>query len=972
MTAPGLVLEGGDSGRPLYVAGDSAASLMIERVTAENPMERMPADGAPLSAEQIATLRAWIDSGASWGAAATATEAYAPTHWAYQPPVQEAPPPVPFGDWVRNPIDVFVAARMEAAGLAPSPEADKATLLRRVWLDLTGLPPTPEAIADFLADTRPDAYERVVRSLLDSPHYGEKQALHWLDAARYADTNGFEKDRPRSIWPYRDWVIAAFNADMPFDRFVTAQIAGDLLPGATEADHVATGFLRNSMWNEEGGIDVEEFRYEAMVDRTNAVSTVFLGLTMECAQCHTHKYDDLTQREYFQLFAFLNNTDDVEMTLHDPDVAARRAVLEEEIASVIQGLPSRFPAGPAGEAPEDHVETAFRAWLDAQSADAVSWSTAIPLTMHSENRATLTALDDDSIRVSGDWPNTDTYRLEFRTELERITAIRIEAMPDPTLPGGGPGRGVIMGDDGDFLLSRISGETAPWYGDGEAVPLQFGEATESFAGENRAAALALDGQRDTGWGIQGRTGETHWAVFELAEAAEHAGGMTLRLTVDQFFIHQHTLGRFRVWVTDADGPVEAGPLPPALEAIAARPTAERDGDDLAKLRTHFLLTAPELEEEREHIAELKEALPEFPKTLVVQERETPRVTPIYHRGEYLEARDAVQPGVPAVLHPFPEHYPPTRLSFARWLTDAENPLIARVTMNRLWQQYFGKGIVASAEDFGVRGDAPTHPELLDWLAVEFVRRGWRMKEMAEMMVTSATYRQTSVVTPQHEEADPTNDWLARAPRFRVDGELVRDIALASSGALHPVVGGPSIFPPIPDGVLSLTFGGGGDWPESQGAERYRRGLYVHWKRTAPFPGLAVFDAPAGDVACVRRIRSNTPLQALTLLNDQVFLEASGVLARRVLHEGGTTTAQRLRHLFRLTLGRAPHPEERQRMGAFLEAQLARYEADPDSAQALIAATAAKGDESPFPAAETAAWTLLSRAVLNLDETMTRR
>lgn len=971
MTSPALALEGGDSLRSLYVPGKSDASFLIERVTAENPVDRMPPVGPGLSADEIATLRAWIDGGASWGDTTGLVVMAPPRHWAYQPPVQRELPEHPFSEWAQNPIDAFVAAKFVDLGLEPSPRADRATLLRRLYLDLTGLPPTPEELVAFLEDDAPDAYDRVVETLLASPHFGEKQALDWLDGARYADTNGYEKDRPRSIWPYRDWVIAAYNNGMAFDRFVRAQIAGDLFPGATAADHVATGFLRNSMWNEEGGVDVEEFRYEALVDRTNTVSTVFLGLTMECAQCHTHKYDDLTQREYFQLFSFLNSTDDIEMALHDENIARERAKIAAQADRIEERLARDFPAGPNGEESADHLEQRLEEWLQAQESMARDWSVARPIAMHSENRATLNALEDGSILVSGDWPNTDRYDIEVFTPLNRITAIRIEAMPDPSLPGGGPGRGIIMSDDGDFLLSEIGGEALPWRGDGATVPLFFTGASESFAAEGRAAALALDGKLDTGWSIKGRSGENHWAVFDLAEAVGHEGGTRLRLSIDQFYVHQHTLGRFRIWVTNATDDLVAHELAPELEAIAAVPAALRSASDTEALRRHFLQTAPELEEQHKKLAALRKRMPDFPKSLVVRERMEPRQTPIYHRGEYLSPKGAVEPGVPAVLHPYPEHLPPTRLGFAQWLTAPENPLLARVIVNRLWQQYFGKGIVASAEDFGVRGDVPTHPEMLDWLAVEFMARGWHIKDVVRLIVHSATYQQDSRVRPGDLEKDPQNDWLARAPRFRVGAEVVRDIALASSGMIHRPVGGPSIYPPIPDGVLNLTFGGGGDWPETTGADRYRRGLYVYWKRTAPFPGLTVFDAPAGDVACVRRTRSNTPLQALTLLNDQVFLEAAQGLARRVLQEAGPDDAARLRYLYMRSVARPPRPEEATAMTAFLNEQRERYGSNDAGTTALLEA-ANLGDDYPAAKAELAAWTLLARAILNLDETITRR
>ncbi|MBI3117276.1 MAG: DUF1549 domain-containing protein, partial [Candidatus Hydrogenedentes bacterium] len=864
-------LQGGDSGEPLYLAAQPDQSLLIRRVTAADPEKRMPFHAPPLAAEEVALLKSWIQSGTSWGVAA-APVPQAPHHWAFQPLAVPTPPSVQDAAWPRHPLDQFILARLEREGLRPGPEADRCTLIRRLSLDLTGLPPAPEEIIAFLADDRPDAYERLVERLLDSSHYGERWALAWLDAARYADTNGFEKDRARSIWPYRDWVIQAFNENLPYDRFVVEQLAGDLLPNATQEQRVATGFLRNSMLNEEGGVDAEEFRYEAMVDRVNTTSTVFLGLTLACAQCHTHKYDPLTQREYYQFMAFLNNTDDVVLPVKDAERERQRAEVEARIATLEGGLESNFPpddylvetvaqvpvlaraasgavlqiaeggglTAPDNPAEKDTYElrlkpspheiiglklqlrsspptpsipgtpilsevrlarcktgsaqtetvplaraeatfseekfeaaraidgkpdtgwgvggvppelpdlsatiwlkqpllldaeeqlqimleqqagekrllTAFQVslvtrhlpespapietrrqeylarklkeWGERERPNAHHWTVLNAVEHRSKNHATFVKQEDGSLLVRGDIPNTDTYELGFHTDLPRITAIRLEALPDPSLPGGGPGRGVIMTPhEGDFLLSEIAATIAPWDAPDQAQPITLQNATQEYAAKGREAALSLDGKLDTGWSVSGGEGEAHHAVFELAAPAGFPKGTLVRLKLDQYYVHQHTLGRLRVSATADALPIQACSAPAEVEEALAAPPDARTPAQALVLKRHFLRVAPELAYEHDKIADLRVQVPQFPISLVLEEREDVRTTHVQHRGEFLQPREPVEPGVPAVLHPFPDNIPKNRLTFARWLVAKENPLLARVTVNRLWQAFFG-------------------------------------------------------------------------------------------------------------------------------------------------------------------------------------------------------------------------------------------------------------------------------------------
>ncbi|MCC6143540.1 MAG: DUF1553 domain-containing protein, partial [Candidatus Hydrogenedentes bacterium] len=594
------------------------------------------------------------------------------------------------------------------------------------------------------------------------------------------------------------------------------------------------------------------------------------------------------------------------------------------------------------------------------------WHALNPVAYSSKNQVTFERQPDRSLLVRGNKPNTDTYTIDYYCDVPEVSAIRIEALPDPSLPAGGPGRGVIM-SDGDFLLSEIRAEVAPWDNPEALSPATLQAASHSFAGPGRSAEQALDGKVDTGWGIQGRAGEAHAAVFNLAEPIRHEGATLLRLTLDQYYVHEHILGRFRISVASSGESISATAVPADLEQVLLKAPDALTTEETAALKAHFLAHAPELAAKHEEIAKLKATMPAMPASLVLEERMNARTTRVHHRGEYLEPREAVDPGVPEVLHPLPEAGPRNRLTLARWLVDDRNPLLARVTMNRLWQQFFGRGIVASVDDFGTRGDLPSHPDLLDWLAVEFQRRGWSLKDMVRLIVTSATYRQDSAATPALLEADPANELLTRGPRFRLPAELVRDTALAAGGLLNDAIGGPSVYPPMPPGFLSLSYGGV-SWPTSEGPDRHRRGIYTYVKRTLPYPTTAVFDAPARDSTCVRRIQSNTPLQALTLLNDAVFLEAAQAMARRLLDRQDWNNDQRIAHAFLLAVGRPPDQHETEWVRAYHARQLARFQlGEADPVKVLEGADPAVTEKD----SALAAWTLVCRALLNLDETITK-
>jgi hypothetical protein len=953
-------LKAGRSGEPALVPGNPGASEAIRRILSTEPDDMMPPPRAknPLGDRERDLLRRWVEQGAEYQ-----------VHWAFVPPRQGPLPTVKDAAWPRNPIDHFVLARLEKEGLRPSPPADPYTLVRRLYLDLIGLPPTPEEADAFVRDPRPDAYERLVDRLLASPHYGERWARRWLDLARYADTNGYEKDRVRSIWPYREWVIKALNADMPFDRFTIEQIAGDMLPNATPEQRIATGFHRNTMTNEEGGIDVEEFRFHALVDRIGTTGTVWLGLTLGCCQCHSHKYDPFSQHEYYGLFALLNNADEPEMNVPDEAVRDKRAEIEAKIAAIRADLENRFPlpAGVKSDGPElrrKHLEERLAAWQEEAAKKAGRWVPLRPGKVVSKKHATMTVLDDDSVHVSGDWPNNDTYVVEVPASPAGITALRLEVLPDPSLPEGGPGRAPLF-QVGDFLLSEFQAAAVPAKGGAER-PLRFVSASHSHAKKDTSAALALDGKLDSGWSILGRPGEAHRAVFVLEKPAAEPRGTKLVVTLEQQGIHQMTIGRFRLWATTDVKPAAALDMPCEVEAALAVPAEKRTAAQRRLLRQHFLQTAPELAAAHKEMAELRKGLPRYPSTLVMQERrpEHARVTYFRQRGEFLKPTEPVAPGVPEVLHPLPRDVPAKRLALARWLVDGQNPLVGRVTMNRHWQAVFGQGIVRTTEDFGTRGEAPTHPDLLDWLAVELPRRGWSVKAMHRLIVTSATYRQSSVVTPDLLRRDPQNKLLARGPRLRVEAEMVRDITLRVSGLLSAKLGGPSVFPPQPEGSNERSYGGF-QWQTSTGPDRYRRGLYTFLKRTSPYAMFGLFDAPSGEACVPRRDRSNTALQALTMLNDQVVLEAARTLAASTR---GDTPERRVTEMFRRCVTRRPSAEELHEIVAFYE-----KEREHLSAHAAEAAKLAGGDakQDREKVVEQAAWTAVARALLNLDETITK-
>ena len=955
-------LAGGDGG-PVLVAGKSGESRLLQLVSGSDPDRLMPPDGEGerLSANEIALVRNWIDSGLNWPADADGANRVESAHWAYQAPLRSALPAVKQTDWPRNAIDHFVLARLEAEGLQPAPEAERGPLLRRMSLDLTGLPPTGVELNEFLADTRTDAYAEAAERLMSSPAAGERWTRVWLDLARYADTNGYEKDDRRTMWRYRDWVVDAFAKQMPFDQFTIEQLAGDMLPDATLDQRIATGFHRNTMNNTEGGTDDEEFRVSAVVDRVNTTMMVWMGTTMACAQCHTHKYDPFTQREYFQLFAILNNTADADtndlaptIEAPTPEMIAETARLRSEMAALRQVL----------DTPTPELEAAQKKWEAATLAELASWQVLTPAQVTAESGSMLAVQPDGSILASGETPAQDTYTITLPTELKGITAIRLEALPDDSLPAKGPGRA-----EGNFVLSEIRvtvGET----------PVEWKSATAQHSQEKHPVKHAIDGKDDTGWAVAPKFGQPNESVFATKEPLTSDGPTTLKVALVQKSPHEkHLLGRFRISATTSAEPPSANPIPPALVTLVQKPVETRSPEETKQLADYFRTIAPELAAQRDQYAKLEAAIPKPPTAPVLVELDKPRVTRVHIRGSFLNQGDVVEPQVPAVFHPLPPDAPVNRLTFARWLVDRQNPLTARVLVNRIWEQYFGIGLVRTSEDFGTRGEKPSHPELLDWLSVELMEQGWDLRVLHRLIVNSATYRQQSRATAELLARDPENRLLARGPRVRLDAEQIRDQALAISGLLNRKIGGPSVMPPQPDGVWNMPYSSD-KWRTATDGDRYRRAIYTFWRRTAPYPAFSSFDAPSRELCVVRRPRTNTPLQALTVLNDPAYVECAQALARRVLAEapGGAELPERIRFAVRLCLARDPQPAELSQLESLWRDARAHYAADVAAATKLTTNEHAPATTTPEPAIDVvdlAAWTVVANVLLNLDELITK-
>jgi len=1075
---------------------------LLRRIQSSDPDERMPPVefGKGVSAEELDILKNWIESGAEYK-----------RHWSYAAPTKPDTAALAESKWIRNEIDAFVIARMKTLGLQPNNEADRYALIRRLSLDLTGLPPTIQEVDAFVSDSSEQAYENLVDRLLASKKYGERWAAMWLDLARYADSAGYANDPQRTIWLYRDWVINAFNTNMPFDQFTIEQIGGDLLDDPSEQNIVATAFHRNTLTQSEGGTNDEEFRNSAVVDRVNTTMQVWMGTTIRCAQCHNHKYDPISQEEYFKFFAFFNNTEDADRADEQPLLSLFSAEQQETKRRLQDDLETwKAKMQPSVE----QLAQQLVSWRRESNED-VQWQELVPTDQKSTSGDTQwTVSPAGVIQSSGDAQKAESYELTFSSLPDSITAIRLDVLADEALPAGGPGRA----GNGNFVLTELSASVgAPadespigkivridlpgkqkmihvaeiqvfsngsnialqgvakqsstgfggevkrandgntdgnydagsvshtaiqdnpwieielaaavaidsisiWNRTGNALqkrldgfelsildeqrdlvwkktfakapdknvdveisgllPIVFASATATFEQREEgkigqfSVGSAIDGDRThatAGWAVGGEIGQDNTAVFVIKKPLKLKPNTTLKLTLSQSY-PEHPLGKFRISVTDATGNVAV--LPKSITALGNRSWDKLEASEQDLVREHYQRNVPADAAVIKKIAELEKAITDMrPTTVPVMKEligEKRRKTNIQLRGNFEVIEGEVSEGTPATFHPFPDDASRNRLELARWLVADENPLTGRVVANRYWEQLFGQGIVATSEEFGIQGELPTHPQLLDWLAVTFTQDyKWDVKRLLKTIVMSATYRQSAEVTIDHRKIDPFNLYLARGPRFRLSAEMIRDQALSVSGLLSDKMYGPSVRPPRPQLGLKAAFGGSTDWATSDGEDKFRRGLYTQWRRSLPYPSMATFDAPNRNVCTISRGRTNTPLQALVTLNDPVYVETAQSLARRIIAEGGDSIESQAIYGFRLVLARPPHAAERTRITALYERVVEQYAADPRSAKDIATMPIGPLAEG-VDVVSAAAWTVVGNVLLNLDETLAKR
>jgi hypothetical protein len=931
--------------------GDSAASEVIRRILSEDPELVMPPPKSKRTLPEAdkERLKGWVDGGAIWG-----------QHWAFVPPKRPTLP-----DPSVHPIDAFVRERLKKEGLSPAPEATKEKLLRRVSLDLTALPPTAAELDAFSADTSPEAYDKAVDRLLASPRFGERMVWDWLDAARYADTNGYQGDPTRAMWYWRDWAIRAFNDNLPYDRFTIEQLAGDLLPNPSQDQLIATGFHRNHMINGEGGRIPEESRVDYVMDRTETTAAVWMGLTFQCSRCHDHKFDPISQREYYQLSAFFNSIDESGgndagglakpvMSMATGDNLRRLEVLKAAETTAHREHDELIKQVAAGQA---EWEQSLRSHLDSHAA--VAWSVLNPDRATSDAGATLTPQSDGSILASGTSAEADEYVVLARPEVTGVTAMKLEALPDDSFVNRGPGRA----SNGNFVLGELSVV-------GARGPIGLRPLHADFEQAGWPVSNITDGKDDTGWAVMPAFGKPHEAVIAFDSPGDLDPKETLTLRLRFRSPHkEHTLGRFRLSITTSPRAL-LSPLPDAVKAALAIPVAQRNGAQQKAVRDLYLANEPRLAASNRRLESAKAARESleksFPKTMVMRERATPRDTHVLVKGNWEAPAEKVSHGVPAILPPLPAGEPANRLTLAKWLVSSAHPLTARVTVNRYWQMLFGTGLVKTSEDFGVQGERPVQPELLDWLAVEFRDSGWDVKKLLRLIVTSGTYKQSSVMPPGMAERDPDNRLLARGPRHRLPSWMLRDQALAISGLLVEKTGGPPVKGYQPAGVWEDATFGQIQYAQDHGDSLYRRSLYTFWRRIV---GPTMFFDVANRQACVVRTgTTNTPLHALVTLNDVTYTEAARVLAQRMLKEVGSGDAARLAHGFRLCTSRMPDEKDARLLVSALELLRKQYQADPGAATKLIAAGESKSDPALDPL-ELAAHTAVASLLLNLDETL---
>lgn len=982
-------LRPSESGRAAIVPGKPDASELVRRLHSHDADVQMPppSSGKNLTDAQRSLLEQWIREGAEYQG-----------HWAFLPVIR---PPVPTSVEVgSNPIDAFISARLKKEAWKLSPEASRETLIRRVTLDLTGLPPTPDEVDAFLNDAAPNAYERVVDRLLQSPHYGERMALHWLDAARYADSNGFQVDSSRYQWPWRDWVINAFNQNLSFDQFTIDQLAGDLVPQPTRAQNIATGFNRNHRLNGEGGIIAEEWRVETVIDRVETTGMTWMGLTLNCCRCHDHKYDPISQREFYQLFAYFNNIQESgtlqgESKNTDPLIVVPTDEQEAELTR-LDGEIARAEAQVAAQLRElprliRDWEPDFKARLDRQEAP---WKTLGNSVVQSAGGAALTRQPDGSYLASGPNPAHDTYSIAGPVAPGVFSGLLLECLPDDSLPQKSLGRF----SNGNFVLSAIEAEiSAPSLP--APLPAKFQRAEASYSQKGWEIGLVIDNSPTNGWAVDGPTRrDPTTALFATESPLPIPADATLTIRLKHEALNQHNIGRFRISISSlppAALSLDGTRFPAVIREILETPAAQRTADQQTELVRFFRANVDSpLKQAESAVAAFRQQqnkiMAASPNVMVMREMPKPREAFVLIRGEYDRRGPAVTAGLPAAIPPRGGNFSANRLGLAQWLIDPQHPLTSRVWINRAWEKFFGTGLVKTSENFGSQAEYPSHPELLDWLAAEFMQptvlRGiptapgsppepvkpWDMKAIQKLIVMSATYRQSSRVTPELLERDAENRLLSRGPRFRLSGEALRDQALAVSGLLVKTIGGPSVRPYMPDGIWDETsrYGDLRNYQPDSGAGLYRRSLYTIWKRTAAPPSMTLFDAPSREVCTVKRSRTNTPLQALALLNEVTYFEAARKLGERMIVEGGKTPAERLHFGYRLATAHVPATQDLEVLTSGLAEDLERFRASPSTARELLSV-----GKSPVPAtldpAELAAYTLAANVLLNLDEVISR-
>ncbi|MCA9143442.1 MAG: DUF1549 domain-containing protein [Planctomycetales bacterium] len=906
-------------------------------------------------------------------------------HWAFQPIQPVQPPQVDLEAWINNDIDRFVLERLEQEGIAPSPLADRRTLIRRLYLDLLGLPPQPEDVAAFVADLDPQAYETLVDQLLDSPHYGERWGRHWLDQARYADSHGYDLDQPRPhAWRYRHWVVEALNRDLPFDQFTIEQLAGDLLPNPTNDQLVATGFHRNTLSNLEVGADPHEDRVRQTFDRTDTTATVWLGLTLGCARCHDHKYDPISQVDYFGMYAFFDSVQERDCPAPLPEETVgypeKKALFDQQYEQI---LATRHNY-------EQHIASdRAKHWAATlPKIESAKWEPLKPYYLSASKGEDLTLQEDLSILASGPTPEDSTYTIVATSKLPIITGLRLEVLPHASLPNQGPGRD----PNGEFDLSEFIVEAEPVPAEDIAIDtptlppaerLELLHPVASHARHDRPFRGAIYTRPGSGgWSIGQRTGERHVAVVEFRKPVANSAGTRFTITMRQgtggWF---QLIGCFRLSVTGTSLPFRVEEIKGRAADFLAVPTAQRMEEHNRVILDYFCSRDPDwlnIDNAVQTRLRLEPKNPDDTLAQTIAESKELRETRLFERGDFLRPAEVVHRATPEVLPPLKSREErPDRLDLARWIVDPANPLTARVAVNRIWQQYFGRGLVFTEDDFGLEGDQPSHPELLDWLANEFIAGGWSMKRLHKLIVTSATYQQSSKYRSDLVDSDPLNELLARQQRLRVDAEVVRDLGLAVSGLLDRRVGGPSVVLPQPTGAQDLSFNRSQPLTPSWGDGLFRRGIYTWFQRTAPYPGLMIFDAAHNNTTCTRRHRSTTPMQALHRMNDAFNFECAKALGQRLVGElppremDSVRVYDRMNRLYELCLSRNPREDEWPELIGLYEEHRGFYDANPQLAGEV--AINMKVDLTNREAiSEIATWVVLSRIVINLDEFIVRQ